>query len=96
MGCLLLSIIAGILFWYDIISATVFLIVIAGSIVWEFVAAQLYFWLGWFKFYYHDILAWHTPEDESRWWDGCSDHAICKHCCEDILQDSQGNWFTVK
>lgn len=58
------------------------------------ILCPLYFKLGWFKFFYHDILGWHTPDKKiEQWSDGCSQHAICKHCGRDIMQDSQGNWF---
>ena len=42
----------------------------------------------------HDYLAWHFPDD-SRGFDGCSVESHCKLCGRLILQDSQGNWFTV-
>ena len=41
----------------------------------------------------HDILGWHKPDDSPKWSDGCSVHSKCKYCGEDIMQDSQGNWF---
>lgn len=55
--------------------------------------AVLYFKFGWFKFWFHDVLKWHKPDDSPIWSDGLSDHAKCKYCGKDIMQDSQGNWF---
>ena len=47
-----------------------------------------------FKWFFHDKLGWHIPDpDYIGYWDGCSDHSICKICGQDIMQDSQGNWF---
>jgi len=40
----------------------------------------------------HWLLGWGFP-DESRRNDGCSDHAMCVICGEDLMLDSQGNWF---
>lgn len=57
------------------------------------VLCPFYFKLGWFKFFYHDILGWHVPDDSEQWSDGCSQHAKCRHCGREIMQDSQGNWF---
>ena len=58
-----------------------------------FIPQFLYIKKGWFKFFYHDILKWHEPDDSPCWSDGCSNHAICRYCGEEIMQDSQGNWF---
>ena len=46
-----------------------------------------------FKWFYHDVLKWHLPNDESQEFDGCSFHAHCKICGKEIMQDSQGNWY---
>lgn len=49
-----------------------------------------------FKFlvwFYHDIMGWHKPND-SHFNDGCSMHSHCRFCHKEIMQDSQGNWFT--
>lgn len=46
--------------------------------------------LNWFC---HDILGWHKP-DHTYSFDGVSDHSHCRFCGEEIMQDSQGNWFT--
>ncbi len=53
----------------------------------------LYFKLGWFRHFYHDILEWHQPDDSPEWCDGVSMHTRCKYCGKMIMQDSQGNWF---
>lgn len=70
-------------------------IVIALAIIGGFtILPILYFKKGWFKRLYHDILGWHYPDDsEECHFDGCSLHSVCKHCGENIMQDSQGNWF---
>ena len=39
------------------------------------------------------IMHWHLP-DETSSFDGCSNHSYCKFCNKEIMQDSQGNWFT--
>jgi hypothetical protein len=47
-----------------------------------------------FNHFYHDILEWHIPDEKvEHYSDGLSEHAICKFCGKDIMQDSQGNWF---
>ena len=58
----------------------------------QIVLSIFYFKFGWFKWYYHDLLQWHVPNDEQGF-DGCSFTSTCKHCGEEIMQDSQGNWF---
>ena len=56
----------------------------------------LYLKTGLFKSFYHDILGWHKPKnDDDSSFDGCSFHNKCKYCGKEILQDSQGNWFTI-
>ena len=45
-----------------------------------------------FKWFYHNVLEWHLPNEEQGF-DGCSIHSTCKFCGKDIMQDSQGNWF---
>lgn len=94
MGCLFCTSAAIILGCLNVISDTAVMSIILGSIAWTFIDAGLYFKLGWFKFFYHDLLGWHTPDDGPESFDGCSIHARCKHCGKEIMQDSQGNWFT--
>lgn len=55
--------------------------------------ALLYFWKGYFKNLYHDILKWHEPDDSRGYFDGCNVHCRCKYCKKDIISDSQGNWY---
>jgi hypothetical protein len=93
MGALIVTILAGILLVLNVIPVQVFKWVELVSLVWAGLAAVLYFKLGWFKFFYHDFLHWHTPDDSPHSFDGLSEHATCKHCGKDIMQDSQGNWF---
>lgn len=96
MGCLLITIAATILAWHDIISINAYLCIVFGTIVGMWVLTALYFKFGFLKVYYHDLLGWHIPDDSPQGFDGCSVHAKCKHCGEEIMQDSQGNWFTFK
>ena len=93
MGALIITILAGVLTVFNVIGVNAFMIIEGASIVLAALNAVLYFKLGWFKFFYHDILGWHTPDDSPMRSDGLSTHAICKHCGKDIMQDSQGNWF---
>lgn len=93
MGALIVTIIAGVLGYFDIIATGTVMFMIFGSLIWMYVAAGLYFTFGFLKFFYHDFLGWHTPDDSPSWHDGCSEHAVCKYCRKDIMQDSQGNWF---
>ena len=94
MGALIIGVVLCILCGCGVLGAKVCLLVLGAAIIWSIVGATLYFKLGWFKFFYHDFLGWHTPDKSiEQWSDGLSQHAICKHCKNDIMQDSQGNWF---
>lgn len=55
----------------------------------------IYLKTGMFKRFYHDILGWHLPIEDSEHIRGINNCAICKHCGQRIIQDSQGNWFCV-
>lgn len=57
------------------------------------IISPFYFKFGIGKWLLHDIMHWHLP-DETSSFDGCSDHSYCKFCNKEIMQDSQGNWFT--
>lgn len=57
------------------------------------IIAPFYFKFGIGKWFLHDIMHWHLP-DETSSFDGCSIHSYCKFCNKEIMQDSQGNWFT--
>ena len=60
------------------------------------IGAGLYLSIGWFKSLYHDLLRWHLPLKGSRqFFDGCSVHSVCRHCNKNIIEDGQGNWFTL-
>lgn len=89
MECIVIMLIAVLLLWFDVISASTFALIGLGSCAWTLLAAGLYIWFGLFKFWYHDFLGWHRPDGSSR-------HTRCKYCKKDILQDSQGNWFTFE
>lgn len=59
------------------------------------IISPFYFKYGFCKWFYHDIMNWHRPkESEENSFDGCSEHNHCKFCGKEIMQDSQGNWFT--
>lgn len=59
------------------------------------ISSALYFQLGFFARFFHDVLGWHTPDLNLEIdFDGCSMSATCRHCKKHIMQDSQGNWFT--
>lgn len=93
MGTLLTVLIAGIFFYFDVISAGAYMLIMIAAVAWMGIAFGLYFKFGFLKAYYHDFLGWHVPENTLYWNDGCSEHTICKYCGKDIMQDSQGNWF---
>ena len=93
MGVLIISLLMGILAIVGVISVTVYGILVFASCMWTLIGAGLYFRFGLFKFFYHDVLHWHTPGKSPQRYDGCSIHATCKYCGKDIMQDSQGNWF---
>lgn len=93
MESFIITIIAAVLYFANIITAQWFLGITIASLVWLFVGSALYFKFGFLKCFYHDLLGWHTPDNSPQWHDGCSEHATCKHCGKDIMQDSQGNWF---
>ena len=93
MGSLIVIMIAFVLGYFDILSLNATMTIMFASLAWIYIGAGLYFKFGFLKFFYHDLLGWHTPDDSPQWYDGLSDHAVCKHCGKDIMQDSQGNWF---
>lgn len=68
--------------------------IIGVSIILFFITAPLYCKFGIFKKFYHDLLWWHEPDDEAEMeFDGLNLITKCKYCGEEIMQDSQGNWF---
>lgn len=71
----------------------ILLVILVLVLIW--VPGIVYLLTGHPKFIYHDILGWHEPDKNAKIWsDGCSSHCRCKHCSKEIMQDSQGNWFT--
>ncbi len=38
-------------------------------------------------------LSWHSPVKGTEFSRGINNHATCKYCGKDVIQDSQGNWF---
>lgn len=71
----------------------ILLVILVLVLIW--VPEIVYLLTGHPKFIYHDILGWHEPDKNAKIWsDGCSSHCRCKHCGKEIMQDSQGNWFT--
>lgn len=93
MGTLIVAIAIAVLCCVDFLPTWLGVTIILSSLIWALVAAYLYFKIGLFKFFYHDLLGWHTPDDGPQRYDGCSMHATCKYCKRDIMQDGQGNWF---
>ena len=93
MGALIITIVTSILCGFGVISYKAFMIAVMVSLAWSGIGAALYFRFGLLKFFYHDVLGWHTPDNSPQWSDGLSQHSRCKHCGRDIMQDSQGNWF---
>ena len=93
MGILILTVISGILLMCNVISVVTFMVIVSSSVTLSILNATLYLKFGWFKFFYHDFLHWHAPNTQPQWSDGYNTHATCKHCGNDIMQDSQGNWF---
>lgn len=71
------------------------ILLIGGGIPWlvSVILCPLYFKFGLFKWFYHDIMHWHQPDNSPERFDGLSTHSVCKYCGKDIMQDSQGNWF---
>lgn len=57
------------------------------------IIAPFYFKFGIGKWFLHDFMHWHLP-DGTNSFDGCSHHSHCKFCNKEVMQDSQGNWFT--
>ena len=43
----------------------------------------------------HDVLGWHNGMGEVIGFDGASPTSRCDRCDKRVLQDSQGNWFTI-
>ena len=96
MECIVVMLVAVLLLWFDVISASTYVLICLGACAWSILAAGLYLWFGLFKFWYHDFLGWHKPDVMGPWFDGCSFHAKCKYCGKEIIHDSQGNWFTFE
>lgn len=36
---------------------------------------------------------WHNGNGGTKSFDGCSVHATCSKCKQEVMQDGQGNWF---
>ena len=59
-------------------------------------SAITYYAFGWFKWLYHGLLKWHTPDyDKGQTFDTHNIYASCKHCGQEITQDSQGRWLPI-
>ena len=66
------------------------------TVVWVMGVVCLFSEGGIFGRLFHIYLGWHFPDDSPQTFDGLSIHARCKFCGKEILQDSQGNWFTCE
>lgn len=70
------------------------ILVIAAILLVVFVCLpQLYFKFEIGKWFYHDLLGWHISDKEYTIKGYCI-CSTCKICKQDIMEDSQGNWFT--
>lgn len=54
------------------------------------------FYLKWGvgKRLFHNLMGWHLPEDEKKELLGVNIKSKCRFCGREIIQDSQGNWFS--
>lgn len=68
------------------------LVLIGTILIVLFTFSILYFKFGWLKWFYHDLLNWHQPNNKQGF-NGSSFTSECKYCGKHIMQDSQGNWF---
>lgn len=74
----------------------IILVILFSPLAFMLLLSPFYFILDWNKWLYHNLMGWHRPKDDATTtFDGCSIHCICKHCGKEIMQDSQGNWFTL-
>ena len=73
---------------------TFILITIIVLLIFSIIFSLIYIKTGFGKKFYHNIMGWHQPDDKVGF-DGCSLTATCKYCHKRILQDSQGNWFSI-
>lgn len=69
------------------------LVIMVGTYLLTLIGYPFYVMWNKFTWFYHDIMKWHRPDNKPQTFDGLSVHSKCKHCGEDIMQDSQGNWF---
>lgn len=73
---------------------TFILITIMVLLIFSLIFSLIYIKTGFGKKFYHNIMGWHQPDNKVGF-DGCSATSTCKYCHKRILQDSQGNWFTI-
>lgn len=54
------------------------------------------FYLKWGvgKRLFHNLMGWHLPENEKNELLGVNITSKCRLCGREIMQDSQGNWFS--
>lgn len=54
------------------------------------------FYLKWGigKRLFHNLMGWHLPENEKNELLGINIKSKCRFCGREIIQDSQGNWFS--
>ena len=60
------------------------------------IGGLLNIYFDYFDFFYHDILRWHNGKGGKIGFDGCSFTSTCSKCGKKVLQDSQGNWFSIE
>ena len=56
--------------------------------------APLYFKFEFGKTFFHNILGWHLPKKKHIKQEGVNLISQCRLCGREIMQDSQGNWFS--
>jgi hypothetical protein len=49
----------------------------------------------WLPKWFCDHMGWHLAPKRQRF-DGCSFGGECSRCGREVLQDSQGNWFSIE
>lgn len=68
-------------------------VIIEIAVIIFLICSLLYTHCGFFERFFHNGLHWHEPT--TIWFDDYQVHSICKHCCKEIMRDSQGNWVLV-
>ena len=70
------------------------LLVMGALLVLWYTPIFLYEWRGVFKWWFHDVMKWHQPNNLKKWKGGDSIHSTCKFCGKEITRDYRGYWLT--